>query len=68
MQRKQIESLEKWIILKEALMSQGYKLWQFQYDWDHPEGFIAGFISGSKRVEIVTHSKAIEDDIITSRW
>lgn len=68
MQRKQIESFEKWIILKEALVAQHYKLWQFQYNWDLPEGFIAGFISGDKRVEIVTHIKDIEDDIINSRW
>lgn len=67
MQKRQVENMEKWIILKEALSSQGYKLWQFQYNWDLPEGFIAGFYKGSDRLEIVTHSKEIEDDIINNR-
>lgn len=68
MQKRRVENMEKWLALKATLIERGYRLWQTQYDWDCPEGFIAGFISGGKRVEIVTHSKEVEKDIINSRF
>lgn len=65
-ERKRFEDIDKWFVMKQALIEKGYKLWQTQYDWNDPEGFIAGFMCGDKRIEIVTHSEAIERDIINS--
>lgn len=66
METKRIEHMDKWLILKQAIKEKGYVLWQMQYSWDNPEGFIAGLMKDDKRLEIVTHSKEIEGDIINS--
>ncbi|HBT65314.1 MAG TPA: hypothetical protein DEB10_11720 [Ruminococcaceae bacterium] len=66
MERKRFEHMEKWLLMKKALKEKGYSLWQTQYDWDSPEGYIAGFMKDDKRLEIVTHNKEIEADIIHS--
>ena len=63
MDTKQIESMDKWLILKQVIIDKGYTLWQTQYAWNEPEGYIVGFIKGDKRVEIVTHNQEIAEDI-----
>lgn len=63
---RHIESMEKWLILKQAIIEKGYKLFQMQYNWDMAEGFIATFYKGNKDVEVITHNKDIEDDIVNS--
>jgi hypothetical protein len=63
---KRIETMEKWLILKQAIIEKGYKLFQMQYGWDMSEGFIATFYKGSIDVEVITHSKEIENDIVNS--
>jgi len=64
METKRIETMFKWIILKQAIIDKGYTLWQTQYDTDAPEGYHVGFIKDDKRLEIVTHNKEIAEDII----
>lgn len=64
MERKRIESIETWLALKHLIIEKGYMLWQMQYSWDSPEGFIVGFMKDDKHLEVVTHSKEIEDDIV----
>lgn len=67
MKRYRVESMEVWISFKERLVDEGYMLWQTQYGWDTPEGYIVGFMKGEKQLEIVTHNKDIAKDIIVSR-
>lgn len=66
MEVKRIEEIETWIALKRLIVAKGYTLWQMQYSWDNPEGFIAGFMKHDKRLTLITHNKDIEDDIINS--
>lgn len=63
MERKQIEQMESWLALKQRIIERGYKLWQTQYSWDQPEGYIVGFYKDDRRLEIVTHSREIAEDI-----
>lgn len=61
-----IESLDKWYIFKQALIDNRYKLWQMQYNWDMTTGFHAWFFKNDKNVEVVTHCKEVQEDIIGS--
>lgn len=65
---RSIETIEKWQSLKAELIQKGYKLWQMQYGSDSPEGFHAWFIKDdkNKQVEVVTHCKEIQKDIVSS--
>ena len=63
MEIKRIETLSKWFVLKQMIKDKGYTLWQMQYDWDNPEGYHVGYINGNKRLEVITHSKDVADDI-----
>jgi hypothetical protein len=63
---KYVEDMDKWLILKAALIEHGYKLWQTQYDADSPEGYHARFSIGDKDVEVITHIREIEIDISKS--
>jgi hypothetical protein len=67
MESKRIESMETWLVLKQLIVEKGYSLWQMQYSWNQPEGFIAGFMRGDKWLEVTTHNKEIEKDITDSR-
>lgn len=64
METKRIEHMDKWLILKQAIKEKGYALWQMQYSWDNPEGFIVGFMKHDKRLTVITHNKDIEDNIV----
>ena len=66
MKPKIIESLDNWNILKQALINKGYRLWQMQYGYDRPEGFHAWFMKDDKNVEIITHDKAVQEDMVSS--
>lgn len=46
-----IDDLEQWVLLSIELHRAGYKLWQMQYDIQHPEGFLVWF-TAPKRPEI----------------
>lgn len=63
MERKQIEKMESWLDLKQRIIERGYKLWQTQYWWNLPEGFIARFSKGDRELEMITHNKEIQEDI-----
>lgn len=64
---KTIESLSQWLILKQAIIDKGYKLWRMQYSYNDPEGFHIWIWKKDKQdVEIVTHNKEVQDDILTS--
>lgn len=63
METKRIESMETWLDLKQAIIEKGYTLWQMQYQWNEPEGLIAGFMKGDKRLTVITHNKKIAEDI-----
>ena len=52
-----VETLDYWHKLSDMLGARGYRLWQWQYDTKHPEGFHAWFCqSGRPDVEVVTYS------------
>lgn len=63
---RRVETWEKWLILKQALIEKSYKLWQMQYSWNQSEGFIAGFYKQDKNVEVITHIKEIQEDIVNN--
>ena len=67
MRVRAIETMEQWQILKAALIEKGYKLWQTQYGYDSPEGYHARFSKNDKQVEVATHNKDIQNDIVSSR-
>ena len=66
MESKRIEKWETWLALKQLIVKKGYTLWQTQYDWNEPDGYIVRFMKDGKRLKIVTHNEAIEEDIIHS--
>lgn len=66
MTTKRIDDMDKWLILKAALIEKGYYLWQTQYDVDSPEGYHVGFMKDDKRLEVITHNRDIADDIMQS--
>jgi len=41
--KRTVESFDKWELLKTELIQKGYTLWQMQYGYDSPEGFMLGF-------------------------
>ncbi len=46
---------------------QGYKPWQCQYNYDHPEGFYTWYLNpGKDDIETVTHSKDVQKAIL--KW
>lgn len=63
METKRIEKMKTWLDLKRIIIQKGYALWQTQYSWDQPQGYIVGFMKDDKRLEIVTHSREIAEDI-----
>ena len=64
MDRKQIESMAEWLAWKQHIIAAGFTLWQTQYQWDDPHGLIVGFMNADgQRLETVTHSREIAEDI-----
>lgn len=63
---KIIENLEQWNILAAAMKEKDYRLWQFQYGYDRPEGLHAWFWrkGRDKDVEVVTHNKEVQEAIL----
>ena len=61
-----IHNMDEWLILKAALVEKGYKRFQMQYDADQTEGFHAWFVSKERRVEVITHNREIQKDIVKS--
>jgi hypothetical protein len=64
--KRNVENMNKWLILKQAIIDKGYKLFTMQYRWSEPEGFIATFYKGDKDVEVITHNEVIEHDVVNS--
>ena len=65
--KRTVESFDKWEVLKAELKQKVFKLWQMQFSYDAPEGFHAWFLKeGKPQVEVVTHNKAIQKDIVSS--
>lgn len=63
METRTVEKMETWLTLKRRIIEKGYTIWQTQYSWDLPEGYIVGFMRGDKRLEVVTHNREIAEDI-----
>jgi hypothetical protein len=62
---KHIDTMEKWWILARALHEKNYRIWQFQYSWDHPEGFHSWFMHDTKSdVEVVTRNEDVQVAIV----
>ena len=62
---KHINTIEKWHILRQAMVEKGWSLWQFQYRYDSPEGFHAFFIKeGKPDVEVKTFNQEVEESIV----
>ena len=53
-----VEDMEDWLVWKRRIVEGGFSLWQTQYAWNLPEGYIVGFINvdDDERFEIVTHA------------
>ena len=63
--QKRIKTLDRWIELEENLLHHCYRLWQFQYDVQHPEGFHAWFsATGKQDVEVITYNQEVLNAII----
>ena len=69
---KIIEDIEKWDILKAAMKEKGYRPYMWQYSVRSEEGLHIWFYKKNsnflKRVEVITHNKAIADDIEKCDW
>ncbi|EPR12469.1 hypothetical protein [Ruminiclostridium papyrosolvens] len=69
---KIVEDMEKWDILKAAMLEKGYVPYSWQYSLNQEEGLHIWFYKRNsdllKRVEIVTHKQAIADDIKKCDW
>ena len=60
-----VEKMERWNILKVALIDKGYSLYQFQYSYDMDEGFNAWFCKiGKSDTHVITHNESVQKDII----
>ena len=61
-----IESIEKCNRFLASCQQYGYRVFQMQYDWNDPNGFHAWFqkIGTTELIEIVTHNKAVQDNIV----
>ncbi len=64
---KNINQIDEWLTLKQFFLKNRYILWQTQYGWDLPQGFIARFQRKSNQVEIRMRSKQAADDIMKSK-
>lgn len=64
MEQTKIEDMEEWLVWKKRIIDAGFMLWQAQYQWNDPHGFIVGFMDpNGERFEIVTHSRKVAEDI-----
>jgi hypothetical protein len=61
-----INSIEECNRLIQAFIQKGYHLWQFQYRWNLPEGFIAWFFNGKYDVEVHTQDERVQETLIKS--
>ena len=62
---KHIETIEKWHILRVAMVEKGWYLWQFQFSYDHKDGFHAWFRKeGKPEVEVNTFNQDVQESII----
>lgn len=64
-----IESMPHWNQAKKYLIENAYSAWQWQYRWNHEEGFHAWFgnsetVSENDRIEIITHCEDVEKAIV----
>jgi hypothetical protein len=60
-----IESMEKCQRFLDKLRSNGWDVWQMQYQWYHSEGFHAWFWkSGQEDIELVTHKEDVQAAIV----
>lgn len=57
---REIDTMEKWEILKDAMKEKGYTRFQTQYGCDTPHGFYARFFKSGKIVEIHTDNPEVQ--------
>jgi hypothetical protein len=62
---KRIDTLEQWETVAAAIREKGHRLWQWQYRYDHPEGFHTWVWAEGKNVEFITYSKQVQDAMIS---
>jgi len=64
MKTRTVESFEKWLIIKQYIIDNGYRSWQRQYDYSTKEGYQVRFWkANTEQIEVITHNKDIEEDI-----
>ena len=63
MERDRVEDMDEWRMWKRRIIEGGFHLWQTQYAWDLPEGYIVGFWKDDRRLEVTTHNREIAEDI-----
>ena len=62
---RQIDDIEQWNAAKSYFQDHSYKLWQFQYGFDTPDGFHAWFTDlAHNDIEIVTFKEDVQEAII----
>ncbi|MHB8065759.1 MAG: RES family NAD+ phosphorylase, partial [Ruminiclostridium sp.] len=61
-----VESVEKWNMLKSSITEEGYNLFQFQYGYQDKEGFNADFVKPGSQFHVITHIEEIQEDILNS--
>ena len=62
---KRIKTLERWTELEENFLFRGYRLWQWQYNVQHANGFHAWFCATDKQdVEVITYNQDVLNAII----
>jgi len=57
---REIDTIEKWIILRDAMKEKGYTRFQTQYGCDTPHGLYAWFIKGGKTAEVHTNNPEVQ--------
>lgn len=62
---KKIESLDDWYALAAELAEDDYSPYQYQYNWNEPQGFHVRFWrKEGPIIEVVTHSQDVKAAIM----
>lgn len=59
-----INTIEDCTKIIEKLKSNNYHLWQFQYQWDSPDGWYGWFFNGKQDIELRTRNKHVQKMLI----
>jgi len=59
-----VEDYNQWLLLKEFLRQKNYLYCGSQYYAEHQEGYHVWFRKSDKEVEVITHSRKIQSDMV----